>query len=198
MWVFAGLGNPGSQYARNRHNIGFMAVEEIARRYGFAGWKSSKFKGEIAEGQIAGQRVIAVKPATFMNLSGDCIGPLLRFYKIPVDHLIVFHDELELTAGKLRVKKGGGHAGHNGLKSLDAHCTPDYWRVRLGIGHPGSKERVTGHVLGDFSAADQDWLTPFLDAVAAAAPLLLTETEVAFMNRVATLLQPPKPGKPAP
>lgn len=197
-WILAGLGNPGGQYARNRHNIGFLALDAIAERHRFTPFRASKFQGEMAEGSLGFVKCLAVKPSTYMNLSGDSIGAILRFYKVPPQHLIVFHDELELPAGKFRVKKGGGHAGHNGLKSLDAHCTPDYWRVRLGIGHPGDKSRVTSHVLGDFAKADDAWLTPLLEAMAAAIPLFVAKSEREFTEAVSRKITPPKPVKPPP
>jgi PTH1 family peptidyl-tRNA hydrolase len=188
MWLFVGLGNPGREYVKNRHNIGFMAADEIVRRHRFSDWRvDRKLLGAVAEGEIGGEKVLALKPLTFMNLSGDSVGAVARFYKIPVDHICVLHDELDLPAGKIRVKKGGGHGGHNGLKSIDQHCTKDYWRVRLGIGHPGDKTLVTPYVLGDF-AKSETWVEPLLDAVADAAGDLLTGSEVAFMNRIALQL----------
>ncbi|MDZ7603170.1 MAG: aminoacyl-tRNA hydrolase, partial [Hoeflea sp.] len=150
MLLIAGLGNPGPQYARNRHNVGFMAVDEIARRHSFSGF-SKKFRGEIAEGTIADQKVLLLKPMTFMNLSGDSVGDALRFYKLSPADLIVLHDELDIAPGKLKLKTGGGNGGHNGLKSIDAHCGKDYKRLRIGIGHPGHKDRVSPYVLGDFA-----------------------------------------------
>ena len=144
-WLLVGLGNPGREYARNRHNIGFMAVDEIAREYGFPIWKR-KFQGQMAEGRIAGEKVILLKPETYMNLSGEAAGTAARFYKIPPERIWVFHDEMDLPPGRLRTKHGGGSGGHNGIKSLDQHLTPAYGRVRLGVGHPGDKDRVTGHV----------------------------------------------------
>lgn len=194
-WLLVGLGNPGGQYARNRHNIGFLALDEIVRRHNFPPFRASKFQGEMTEGGLGFVKCLAVKPSTYMNLSGDCVGAILRFYKIPPQQMIVFHDELELPAGKFRVKKGGGHAGHNGLKSLDAHCTPDYWRVRLGIGHPGEKARVTSHVLGDFAKADEVWLVPLLEAMAAAAPLFVAKSEREFSEAVSRKIAPPPPPK---
>jgi peptidyl-tRNA hydrolase, PTH1 family len=185
MLLWVGLGNPEPNMARQRHNIGFMALDAIARRHGFSPWRQ-RFKGLTAEGTIGGQRILALKPQTYMNLSGESVQPACAFFKIPPEHVTAFHDELDLAPGKVRVKKGGGAAGHNGLRSMDRMLgTPDYWRVRLGIGHPGSKERVTGHVLGDFSKADQDWLVPLLDAVADAAPLLAGGRPEEFMSRVA-------------
>jgi PTH1 family peptidyl-tRNA hydrolase len=197
-WILVGLGNPGGHYARNRHNIGFLAVDEIARRYNFTPFRPSKFQGDLSEGSLDGVKCLLVKPTTYMNLSGDCVGAIMRFFKVPPEQVIVFHDELELPASKFRVKRGGGHAGHNGLKSLDAHCTPEYWRVRLGIGHPGDKARVTAHVLSDFAKADEAWLSPLLDAVTDAIPLFVTKSEREFTESVSRKLTPPKPPKPAP
>lgn len=188
MWLFVGLGNPGREYAKNRHNIGFMAADEIVRRHRFSGWKSDrKLMGDIADGEIAGEKIVVLKPMTYMNLSGDSVGAVARFYKIPVENICVFHDELDLPPGKIRVKKGGGHGGHNGLKSIDAHCGKDYWRVRLGIGHPGDKNLVSPYVLGDFFKSET-WVEPLVDAVADAAGDLLTGSEVAFMNKIALQL----------
>jgi len=192
MWLLVGLGNPGPDYARTRHNIGFMAVDEIVRRHGFGPWRS-RFQGETAEGSIAGERVLALKPATFMNLSGQAVAAACRFLKIPISAVLVLHDELDLPPGRLRVKRGGGAGGHNGLKSIDSHLGPDYQRVRLGIGHPGDRDRVTGYVLSAFAKADESWREPLLDAVAEALPLLLTGDEAGFMNRVAVQTRPPKP-----
>lgn len=195
MWLLVGLGNPGSDYARNRHNVGFMAVDAIVRRHGFSGWRASKFSGELAEGSLGTERVLALKPMTYMNLSGQSVGELARFYKIAPDHIIVLHDELDLPPGRLRAKRGGGHGGHNGLRSIDAHCTPDYWRVRIGIGHPGDKARVHGHVLGNFAKDDESWLEKLLPALADAAPDLLRDPN-AYVSKVTAATQPPKPPKP--
>ena len=206
MQIFAGLGNPGSSYARNRHNIGFMALDALARRHSFSPW-SKKFKAEIAEGDIAGERVLLLKPQTFMNLSGESVGEAMRFYKVPVSAVLAIHDELDLAPGRARLKIGGGNGGHNGLKSMDAHCGKDYRRLRLGIGHPGSKERVNGHVLGDFAKADQSWLEPLLDAIADHADMLVRGEDSQFLNKLAlatgappepeTPAKPAKPAKPA-
>jgi PTH1 family peptidyl-tRNA hydrolase len=187
LWV--GLGNPEPGMAANRHNIGFMALDVIATRHGFSPWRR-RFKGVLAEGSIAGTKILALKPLTYMNLSGESVQEAAAFYKLPIDAITAFHDELDLAPGKVRVKRGGGAAGHNGLRSMDRILgTPEYWRVRLGIGHPGHKERVTGHVLGDFAKADQDWLLPLLDAVADAAPMLAQGKPEDFMTRVALLSQ---------
>ena len=188
MLLWTGLGNPEPGMARQRHNIGFMAIDAIARRHGFSPWRR-RFKGEVAEGQIAGQKILALKPLTYMNASGESVQAAAGFFKIPPAAITAFHDELDLDPARVRVKKGGGAAGHNGLRSMDRMLgTPDYWRVRLGIGHPGSKERVTGHVLGDFAKIDLAWLEALLDAVADAAPLLADGQPEQFMTRIALLV----------
>lgn len=187
LWV--GLGNPEPGMLRQRHNIGFMALDVIAHRHGFTPWRQ-RFKGVVAEGSIGGAKVLALKPLTYMNASGESVQAASAFYKLAPDDITAFHDELDLVPGKVRVKKGGGAAGHNGLRSMDRHLgTPEYWRVRLGIGHPGDKARVTGHVLGDFAKVDQPWLLDLLDAVADAAPLLAAGKPEDFMTRVALLTQ---------
>ncbi|SOE14317.1 peptidyl-tRNA hydrolase [Hoeflea halophila] len=198
MLLIVGLGNPGSQYARNRHNVGFMAADTIARRHSFSGF-SKKFKAEIAEGTLAGDKALIIKPMTFMNLSGDSVGEAMRFYKLTPADIVVIHDELDIAPGKLRLKTGGGNGGHNGLKSIDAHCGKDYKRLRIGIGHPGHKDRVNPHVLGDFAKADQDWLQPLLDAIADNAELIAKGDDAGFLNRIAlaTGTATPKPAKPA-
>lgn len=189
MLLWVGLGNPEPAMARQRHNIGFMAVDAIAGRHGFGPWRQ-RFKGQTAEGTIAGRRILLLKPGTYMNESGASVQPAAAFFKIPPGAITAFHDELDLVPGRVRVKKGGGAAGHNGLRSMDRMLgTPEYWRVRLGIGHPGHKDRVTGHVLGDFAKADQSWLAPFLDAVATEAPLLAEGRDADFMTRVALAMQ---------
>ncbi len=196
-----GLGNPGSGYAANRHNVGFMAVDAIVERHGLGPYRS-RFQGQVAEGSVAGRKVLVLKPMTYMNNSGRAVAAAARFYKIsPEDmskNMIVFHDELDLTAGKTRFKEGGGHAGHNGLRSLHAHVGPDYARIRLGIGHPGDKDRVTGHVLRDFAKADRVWLDPMLDAIGEQFPLLVKGDSGAFMSKVALAVNPPKPKKSEP
>ncbi len=200
MLLIAGLGNPGPRHAGNRHNIGFMAADAIARRHSFSPW-SRKFKAEIADGTIAGEKVLLLKPMTFMNLSGEAVGEAMRFYKLSPSDLIVLHDELDLGAGRVRVKTGGGHGGHNGLKSIDAHCGKEYRRVRLGIGHPGPKEMVNGHVLGDFSKADAEWLDPLLEAIGDNAGLLVEGRNDRFLNSLVKALEnaPVLPAeKPAP
>lgn len=189
MHLIVGLGNPGSKYQGNRHNIGFMAVDEIVRRHGFSPWRK-RFQGECAEGQIAGQKVLALKPATYMNESGRAVGEAMRFLKIAPEDVIVFHDELDIPAARVRVKLGGGHAGHNGLRSIDAHIGNNFQRVRLGIGHPGMKELVHAYVLHDFAKADQAWLEPLLDETARNADLLVEARADQFQNRIALALKP--------
>jgi peptidyl-tRNA hydrolase, PTH1 family len=190
LWV--GLGNPEPGMARQRHNIGFMALDVIAIRHGFSPWRQ-RFKGHVAEGSVGGQKILALKPMTYMNASGESVQAAAAFFKLAPDAITAFHDELDLAPGKVRVKLGGGAAGHNGLRSMDRMLgTPEYWRVRLGIGHPGVKERVTGHVLGDFAKADRDWLIALLDAVAEAAPMLARDQPEDFMTKVALLTQDQK------
>jgi PTH1 family peptidyl-tRNA hydrolase len=192
--LIAGLGNPGSQYARNRHNAGFVVVDMLHAEYGFGPWKA-KFEGLLSEGALGGRKTYLLKPQTYMNLSGDSVGPALRFFKLPLDALIVVHDEIDLAAGKLKVKTGGGDAGQNGLRSITATLGPDYRRVRLGIGHPGEKAKVTGHVLQNFSKDDIDWLKPLVEAMVEAAPLLAKDDDAGFMSKVALKLKPPAPAK---
>ena len=185
MKLFAGLGNPGAAHALNRHNIGFMAVDAIAALHGFGPWKT-RFQGLASEGRIGSDKVTLLKPATFMNESGRSVGEALRFYKLePTEALTVFYDELDLEPFKVRVKHGGGAAGHNGIRSIDAHVGPDYARVRLGIGHPGHKDRVTGHVLGNFAKAEIEPLADLLGAVAAEVSWLLAGDEARFMSEIA-------------
>ncbi len=189
MLLWVGLGNPEPGMARQRHNIGFMALDVIALRHGFSPWRK-RFKGLVAEGMLGGEKVLGLKPLTYMNASGESVQEAAGFYKLAPAAITAFHDELDLAPGRMRVKRGGGAAGHNGLRSMDRMLgSPDYWRVRLGIGHPGSKERVTGHVLGDFATVDRDWLLPLLDAVAEAAPLLAQGRAEDFMTKVALLTQ---------
>jgi PTH1 family peptidyl-tRNA hydrolase len=189
MLLWVGLGNPEPGMAKQRHNIGFMALDTIAYRHGFSPWRQ-RFKGVVAEGTIGGAKVLALKPLTYMNLSGESVQAAQSFFKLPISDITAFHDELDLVAGKVRVKKGGGAAGHNGLRSMDKMLgTPEYWRVRLGIGHPGAKERVTGHVLGDFAKVEMPMLTNLLDAVSDAAPMLAAGKPEDFMTRVALLTQ---------
>jgi len=184
-WLFAGLGNPGDEYAGNRHNIGFMAADVMAGDYKFPDYRA-KFQGLFAEGKIANQKVILLKPTTYMNNSGQSVKAAAKFFKIKPERIVVFHDELDLEAGKLKVKCGGGNAGHNGLKSIEAHLgTPDYWRVRLGIGHPGDKAKVHSYVLKDFAKAEKEWLEPFLNAVSRHAGLIAAGDMPGFMSKVA-------------
>ena len=197
MRLIVGLGNPGARYERNRHNIGFMAVDALVRRHRFGPFRA-KFQGEIAEGSLGGERVYALKPQTYMNLSGDSVGAAARFYKIEPGEIVVLHDEIDLAPGKLKVKRGGGAAGHNGLRSIDAAMGQDYWRVRLGVGHPGVKELVQAYVLQNFTAEDMVWLPPLLDALAEAFPLLTTGDAPGFMSKVALILRPPPPKPPRP
>ena len=195
--LIAGLGNPGVEYARNRHNVGFMVADVIADRYKFGPWRA-RLRGHMAEGTLAGRKTHLLKPMTYMNESGISVGAALRFFKLPLEALVVIHDEIDLAAGKLKVKTGGGDAGNNGLRSITAAVGPDYRRVRIGVGHPGDKARVHSHVLSNFSKADEDWLVPILDAIAEAAPLLAQDDDPGFMNKVALLLRPPeKKPKPA-
>lgn len=191
MRLVVGLGNPGGQYARNRHNIGFMAADEIVRRHSFAAYRN-KFQGEVSEGVIGGEKVVVLKPMTFMNESGRSVKEAATFYKIATEDILVLHDELDLAPGKMRVKRGGGHAGHNGLRSIHAHMGEGYARLRLGIGHPGHKDRVSGYVLNDFAKADQDWLTVMLDAVADNIDLVFAAKDSDFMTRVAQAVKPPR------
>jgi PTH1 family peptidyl-tRNA hydrolase len=185
MRMVVGLGNPGPKYRNNRHNIGFMAADEIVRRHRLSAPRS-KFQGDISEGDIGGERVLVLKPATFMNESGRSVGDAVRFYKLAPEDIIVIYDEIDLAAEKIRVKQGGGHAGHNGLRSIDAHLgDKNYWRVRLGVGHPGDKSQVSNHVLGDFSKQDRVWVERELAAVADELPLLLSGQTNDFMSRVA-------------
>jgi PTH1 family peptidyl-tRNA hydrolase len=196
--LIAGLGNPGAEYARNRHNAGFMAVDTIHESYEFGPWRS-RFQGMISEGALGKRKVYLLKPMTYMNLSGDSIGPAMRFFKLPINALVVMHDELDLPAAKLKVKTGGGDAGNNGAKSITATLGPDYRRVRIGIGHPGDKGRVHGHVLGNFTKADEkEWLVPMLTAIAEAAPLLAKDNDIGFMNKITLALNPPRPNAPKP
>ncbi|MGH7047537.1 MAG: aminoacyl-tRNA hydrolase [Stellaceae bacterium] len=191
MRLIVGLGNPGARYARNRHNVGFMAADAIARRYRFSGFRG-RFKGEIAEGTIGDARRLLLKPQTFMNDSGDAVLAAMSFYKIAPDDIVVIHDEIDLRPGKLRVKRGGGAAGHNGLRSIDALIGPDFWRVRVGVGHPGVKELVLPYVLQNFPGDEMTlWVEPLIGAVAEMLPFLLSGTPEAFMSEVARRCAPP-------
>jgi PTH1 family peptidyl-tRNA hydrolase len=188
MLVFAGLGNPGAKYENNRHNVGFMAADAIARRHSFSPW-SRKFQGLICEGTLGGEKILLIKPQTFMNLSGQSVGEALRFYKLDPSALTVFYDEIDLAEGKLRIKTGGGAGGHNGIRSIDGHVGNAYRRVRIGVGHPGVKEMVQHHVLGDFAKADREWLDPLLDAIADNAAMIVKGDESGFMNKAALAVQ---------
>jgi PTH1 family peptidyl-tRNA hydrolase len=191
MFLLAGLGNPGSKYSGHRHNVGFMALDAIHARFGFPAWRK-KFECEASAGEIGGQVALLLKPTTFMNESGRAIGSAMRFYKEDASALTVIHDELDLAPGKIRLKRGGGVAGHNGLKSIAQHIGPEFRRMRIGIGHPGQKTLVTGHVLGDFSKSDRDWVERTVEAIAEAAAVLLDGGDGAFTTKVALILSPPK------
>jgi PTH1 family peptidyl-tRNA hydrolase len=192
MRLVVGLGNPGSRYAKNRHNIGFMAVAAIARRYGLPPFRS-RFKGELAEGVIAGERRLLLCPQTFMNASGESVLAAMSFYKIAPGDILVIHDEIDLRPGKVRVKRGGGSAGHNGLRSIDAMIGADYWRIRIGVGHPGIKELVQPYVLQNFTPDEMRlWVVPLVDAVAETIPWLLEGAPDAFMSEVARRFAPPE------
>jgi PTH1 family peptidyl-tRNA hydrolase len=195
MKLIVGLGNPGKTYARHRHNVGFMALERIAERHGLGPWRK-RYRGLVAEGVIGGKRVMLLMPQTYMNDSGQAVGEAQRYLKIPERDIYVLHDEIDLGPGKLKVKAGGGNAGHNGLRSISAHVGNDYARVRIGVGHPGVKDRVIGYVLHDFAKADAAWLAPVLDAIAAEAPRLVAGDEAGFMSRVAHAVNPPPPKGP--
>jgi peptidyl-tRNA hydrolase, PTH1 family len=200
MKLLVGLGNPGAKYAGNRHNIGYRAVDAIADAQGFAPWRS-KFSGQVADGRLGTGKALLLKPETFMNLSGDSVQAAVAFYKLAPADVIVFHDELDLPPGRIRVKTGGGSAGHNGLRSITAHIGPAFTRVRMGIGHPGDKRLVSAWVLGDFAKADTEALDDLLRAVGRAAPLLATGDAAGFLNAVARDAPPPRPEKvdrPAP
>ncbi|MFM8679685.1 MAG: aminoacyl-tRNA hydrolase [Alphaproteobacteria bacterium] len=197
MRLLVGLGNPGPEHEHQRHNIGFMAVGAIHRLHGLGPWRA-RLDGWVATGTIGGVQVVLLKPLTYMNDSGRAAQQALRFYKLDPEAMVVFHDELDLPAGRIRVKAGGGHGGHNGLRSIDQHVGPHYWRVRLGIGHPGDRDRVAGYVLHDFARADRDWLDRLLDAVAKEVPDLVAGEEARFASRVALALNPPRPRPPRP
>lgn len=184
MKLLVGLGNPGVQYARNRHNIGFHAVDEIRSRHGFTPWRE-RFQGWVATGTLGGEKATLLKPATYMNESGRSVGEAMRYFKIPLDDITVFYDELDLAPGKVRVKTGGGAGGHNGIRSLDAHIGNDYRRVRLGIGHPGHKNLVSRYVLSDFAKADEEWLALLIGSIADSVPTLLKDGPAGFLNELA-------------
>lgn len=191
MKLFVGLGNPGAKYAGNRHNIGFMAVDQIADTHGFGPWRS-KFQGLVSEGRLGAAKVTLLKPETFMNKSGQSVGEAVRFFKLDPTEVTVFHDEIDLAPAKLRVKQGGGHAGHNGLRSLHAHIGDSYQRVRMGVGHPGHKDAVPHYVLKDFAKSDLDWLDDMLRGIADGAPFLADGDTGRFQNAVALRLNPPR------
>ena len=204
MKLIVGLGNPGAKYAQNRHNIGFMALDRIAADHGFGPWKS-KHQGSVSEGRFGSDRAVLLKPETYMNKSGDSVGAAMRFYKLEPGDVVVLHDEIDLAPGKVKWKIGGGHAGHNGLRSIHAHIGPDYARVRLGVGHPGHKDAVPGYVLRDFPKADADWLDDVLRGCSDGAPYLAQGDGAKFLNAVALRVSPPrsgggreKPAKPTP
>ena len=195
--LLVGLGNPGADAARHRHNVGFMALDALATANSFGAFKRRKrFHGEIAEGRVGDEAVLALKPQTYMNDAGRAVGAAMRFHRLAPEAVIVLHDEVDLAAGKVRAKCGGGVAGHNGLRSIRAHIGADFWRVRIGIGHPGDRDRMTSHVLSSFGASDRAWLDPTLDAIVVAFPLLMAGDAGAFMSRVA-LLAPPPGSRPA-
>ncbi|NCC21207.1 MAG: aminoacyl-tRNA hydrolase [Alphaproteobacteria bacterium] len=184
MWLLAGLGNPGDKYANNRHNVGFMAIDEIGADHGFPPYRA-KFQGVFSQATLGGEKTVLLKPMTMMNNSGQSVAAAAKFFKIPPERIVVFHDEIDLAPGKLKVKPGGGHAGHNGLRSIDAHLgDPNYWRVRIGVGHPGDKEKVYGHVLGDFSKNDIIWLEPLLKKMSEHAPMLVQGRMNDFASRL--------------
>lgn len=192
MKLIVGLGNPGAKYACNRHNIGFMALDMIASDHGFGPWKQ-KFQGLVTEGRFGSDRTVLLKPETFMNNSGQSVAAAMKFHKIDAEDVVVFHDELDLAPGKIRFKMSGGHAGHNGLRSIHAHIGADYGRIRMGVGHPGHKDRVAGFVLSDFAKAEQDWLDDVLRGCADGTPSLAAGDPPKFMNAVALRVAPPRP-----
>jgi PTH1 family peptidyl-tRNA hydrolase len=194
MKLFVGLGNPGAKYAQNRHNIGFMALNRIAEGHAFSPWRT-KFQGQICEGKLGDTKVLLLKPTTFMNISGQSVSEAARFHKVPLDQITVFHDELDLAPGKMRLKQGGGHAGHNGLRSIHAHLGAEYARVRLGIGHPGHKDAVAGFVLRNFTKVDQEWLTALLNGIGNGAAYLASGDGSKFMNTVALQTAPSRLSK---
>ncbi len=195
MKLFVGLGNPGAKYAANRHNIGFMALDRIAADHGFGPWKRA-FQGLVSEGRLGGEKVLLLKPETFMNLSGQSVQAVVQFHKIDLADVIVFHDELDLPPVKIKYKMGGGHAGHNGLRSIHAHLGEAYGRIRLGIGHPGHKDRVADYVLHDFAKADQDWIDDLLSGISGGIDELARGDAAKFLNAVALRMNPPKEKPP--
>ncbi|PWE16698.1 aminoacyl-tRNA hydrolase [Marinicauda salina] len=198
MLLIVGLGNPGGKYVANRHNVGAMAVEAIAQDHGFSPWRE-KFQGLVSEGVLqtpAGPvKTLLLRPQTYYNESGRSVGAATTFYKIPPEDIVVFHDEIDLAPGKFRFKTGGGHGGNNGMRSISSHVSPDVRRCRIGIGHPGDKNRVSGYVLSDFSKAEEQWLGPLLDAIARAAPLLAAGEHDAFQTKVTHLAPAPGNGE---
>lgn len=196
MKLFVGLGNPGGKYAANRHNIGFMAVDRICADHGFGPWKRA-FQGQVCDGRLGAEKVLLLKPETFMNLSGQSVQAAASFHKIDAADITVFHDELDLPPAKIKAKFGGGHAGHNGLRSIHAHLGEGYARVRLGIGHPGHKDRVADYVLHDFAKADQVWLDDLITGISDGAAHLAGGDSAKFLNAVALRMAPPKEKKPA-
>jgi PTH1 family peptidyl-tRNA hydrolase len=197
MRLLVGLGNPGSRYAMTRHNVGFMAADAIAARYRFPPFRA-KFQGTVSEGLIGDAKLLLLKPETYMNASGDSVGAAARFYKIDIGEIAVIHDDIDLAEGKLRVKRGGGAGGHNGLRSIDDTLGAEYWRVRVGIGHPGMKELVEAYVLQNFTAEERQWLEPLIGAIAEAAPVLVGDDTGAFMSKVAHILKPNTHTPPSP
>ena len=197
MRLLVGLGNPGSRYAANRHNVGFLAIDAIARRYSLSGARS-RFSSEVADGHIDGIKVVALKPQTFMNLSGDAVLPALQFYKLKPEDIIVLHDEIDLPMARVRVKHGGGAAGHNGLRSIDDAIGPDYWRIRIGVGHPGEQGRVRSHVLENFTPEEIVDVDRMIDAIADALPLMVAGDADRLRSKVDVTLNPPPPKPPRP
>ncbi|MGB1069529.1 MAG: aminoacyl-tRNA hydrolase [Henriciella sp.] len=191
MYIFLGQGNPGQKYAGNRHNVGFMVMDALAEHFGFGPWRR-KFLGAVCEGQIGSQKVLLLKPETFYNESGQAAQAAANFYKVTAGDVTVFHDEIDLAPGRVRVKRGGGHSGNNGVRSMIAHLGADIRRIRIGVGHPGDKTKVMPYVLADFSKADADWVGPLLAAICKAAPLLLTESDERFQTEVMRLAPAPK------
>lgn len=194
MLLLVGLGNPGSKYEKTRHNIGFMALDEIARAQNLSAWRG-RFQSAAAEGMIGTEKVLALKPQTYMNLSGQAVGEAMRYFKLPVSHVVVLYDDLDLAPGKVKAKQGGGHAGHNGIKSMIQHCGADFWRVRLGIGHPGDKAQVTNYVLSEFAKDEWTRVDDVCRAVGDEIPRLVQGDAEGFMSRVAQKAPPPKDTK---
>ncbi len=191
MLLIAGLGNPGKRYARHRHNIGFMVADEIVRHHGFGPWRQ-RFQSEVSEGHLGGEKILVLKPQTYMNESGQALSEALRFYKLEPEDVIAMHDELDLAPAKVRVKRGGGAGGHNGLRSLDSHIGRSYRRIRLGIGHPGDRDLVHGYVLHDFAKSEEAWVEKLCDAVAKEFPRLVEGDDAGFMSRIAHIMNPPR------